>query len=354
MVPRCLGTPLDDYVNRPDSHYAYQVLTDQTKHVENGYTVYILNMTSQKWLTEKDSDRSIWWHYMAITVPDKLTITDTSFMYITGGSNTDGPPDPLGDEEVLMTSLFALGTGSIGAILKQVPNEHIRFYGDPKNKSRTEDGIIAYTWKHFIQYPTQPDWLLRNPMTKAAVRAMDTITDFAKKVSPQTNINKFMVAGASKRGWTTWTTAAVDKRVIACAPIVMDELNMVKNLHHHFRAYGGWTFAFSDYYEEDVTKNLDHPNTQGIADIVDPLTYKDRLTMPKMIISTGGDEFFLPDDSHYYYDQMEGITYLRITPNAEHSLILHYAQTVLNLRSFFLSVVENRKMPKMTWTRNEV
>lgn len=35
-----------------------------------------------------------------------------------------------------------------------------------------------------------------------------------------------MVAGASKRGWTTWTTAAVDKRVFAAIPIVMDLLNL--------------------------------------------------------------------------------------------------------------------------------
>lgn len=39
--------------------------------------------------------------------------------------------------------------------------------------------------------------------------------------------------------------------------------------------------------------------------------YKDRLTMPKYIITTGGDEFFLPDDSYYYLDQMLGDTYLR-------------------------------------------
>jgi PhoPQ-activated pathogenicity-related protein len=28
------------------------------------------------------------------------------------------------------------------------------------------------------------------------------------------------------KGWTTWTTAAVDKRVFAAIPIVMDLLNL--------------------------------------------------------------------------------------------------------------------------------
>ena len=87
------------------------------------------------------------------------------------------------------------------ADLKQIPNEHLRFYADPQNKSRTEDGIIAFTWRHFIVDPTKPEWLLRLPMTKAVVRAMDTITDFVNKTTGK-EITNYCVGGESKVSWT--------------------------------------------------------------------------------------------------------------------------------------------------------
>jgi PhoPQ-activated pathogenicity-related protein len=52
------------------------------------------------------------------------------------------------------------------------------------------------------------------------VRAMDTVTDYVNNKFGH-NITNFIVAGASKRGWTTWTTGAVDTRVIAIIPMVM-------------------------------------------------------------------------------------------------------------------------------------
>ena len=42
-------------------------------------------------------------------------------------------------------------------------------------------------------------------MTKAVVRAMDTVQDFSKNKF-NIEIKKFMTAGKSKRGWTTWTS----------------------------------------------------------------------------------------------------------------------------------------------------
>ena len=66
-------------------------------------------------------------------------------------------------------------------------------------------------------------------MTKASIRAMDAIQDFIEKTH-SVQIKEFLINGASKRGWTTWTTAAVDKgrRVRAAVPMVMDLLHMNK------------------------------------------------------------------------------------------------------------------------------
>jgi len=54
--------------------------------------------------------------------------------------------------------------------------------------------------------------------------------------------------------------------------------------------------------------------------IVEPLEYRDRLTMPKLIVNASGDQFFLPDSSRFYFDRLPGVKYLRCVPNADHSL----------------------------------
>ncbi|XP_052266499.1 autocrine proliferation repressor protein A-like isoform X3 [Dreissena polymorpha] len=225
LASEILATPLDDYVYRKDPAYKYDVIK---MYQMEGYTLYILNLTSQKWKPDFQS-QPVWWHYLSVTVPDKILIKGAGFLYITGGSNNDNPPS-LTDPCVQGTTHMATATGSIGACLTLVPNTPIVFKNDPAQKERWGDAIVAWTWKTFVeQKGVDPEILLTMPMTKASVRALDTISDLTKsKIGEKTD--RFVVAGKSKRGGISWMVGAVDKRVVAIVPIVMDLLNMQENI----------------------------------------------------------------------------------------------------------------------------
>ena len=89
----------------------------------------------------------------------------------------------------------------------------------PPVKDRTEDEVIAYTFDHFLNDTSDTEWPALLPMTKAAVKAMDMAQQFVPTIAFNQQINGFVVTGGSKRGWTTWLTAAVDDRVVAIAPM---------------------------------------------------------------------------------------------------------------------------------------
>lgn len=109
--------------------------------------------------------------------------------------------------------------------------------------------------------------------------------------------------------------------VSVCAQL--DELNFVKNIHHQWRAYGGWSFALKDYIAENITTEFDSENFAKAMSIVDPIAYTDILTMPKFIISTGGDEFLMPDNNDYYWSELQGEKHFHQFPNLEHTYVVH-------------------------------
>jgi len=353
-----IATALDDYVAKADSNYVW---TDTGKNFKGpGYTGHVLNMTSQQWLTPQDVDRSIWWHIVVVVIPEINSHPDKGALYLTGGDQNDGLPDGTGEDELLCIAL-ALFSEVTCTVVHHIPNEHIKFLAElPTPKERTEDGIIAYAWNHFLAHPDQPEWLPRLPMTKAAVRAMDCTYEFVKNISKiPVKKTQWIVAGASKRGWTTWTTGAVcaekcglyDHKAIGIIPIVMDALNFHTNVHHFWQALGGWTFALSDYYEQNFTRNIDHPNLPLMTAIIDPINYKDRLTMPKLVIDSTGDEFFMPDDNYYWWNQsLPGELHLLMVHNAEHSMVTGLPEVVQGASSFMNGILNQKARPSMTWT----
>ncbi|RME95392.1 MAG: hypothetical protein D6766_03440, partial [Verrucomicrobia bacterium] len=189
------------------------------------------------------------------------------------------------------------------------------------------------------------------PMTKAAVRAMDTLTAFcAGPDGGGLKVDRFMVAGGSKRGWTTWTTAAVDDRVVAITPIVIDMLNLVPSFKHHYQAYGFYAPAVGDYVRHGIMEWMDTPEFRRLLRIVEPYEYRERLTMPKLLINACGDQFFLPDSAQFYWSDLRGPKYLRYVPNADHSL--RDTDAWETLAAWQHAILNDVPMPKLTWRRD--
>jgi PhoPQ-activated pathogenicity-related protein len=333
-------TALDRYVAAPDPHYAWKVLRESSA---DGVTTTLLEMTSQRWLTEREVERPLWTHWITVVRPAKVT-SDVSLLYITGGSLDR--PAPARPPAWLVDA--ARDTGTVTAELRLVPNQPIVFMDDPARKPRTEDDFIAYTWDKFLRTGDEK-WPARLPMTKSAVRAMDAVAEFA--ASPQgggSQVRRFVVSGASKRGWTTWTTAAVDRRVVAIVPAVIDMLNLEPSFVHHYRAYGTWSDAVTDYVDQGIMDWMGTPEFRKLMKLVEPYEYRDRLTMPKLLLNAAGDEFFLPDSSQFYFDGLKGETHVRYVPNAAHAL--EKSDALETLHSFYAAVVSGRPRPEVRWT----
>lgn len=330
-------TALDEYIAKPDPNYAWKLV--KTTPGEGG-TAYVLELTSQQWLTEKEVNKPVWKHWLTVIKPASVA-SDTGLLFITGGSNERPAPDRL-DQNLVRV---ARETKSVVAELRMVPNQPLVFAGE--TKGRTEDSLIAYTWDKYMRTGDER-WPARLPMTKAAVRALDAVTAFcASEEGGKAKVEKFVVAGASKRGWTTWSTAAVDKRVVAIVPIVIDLLNVVPSFQHHYGAYGFWAPAVGDYEEMGIMNWMNTPEFAALMKIEEPYEYRDRLTMPKLVLNSAGDQFFLPDSTQFYWKDLKGKNYLRYVPNSDHSM--KDTDALASLLSFYDAVLRGKELPDYSW-----
>jgi PhoPQ-activated pathogenicity-related protein len=331
-------TALDRYIAAPDTNFAFHAVSTVTG---DHYKTYILEMTSQSWLTPAEVDRPLWKHWLLITKPDEVT-TPTALLFIGGGSNEKPAPKEADGSMVKI----ALATKSVVCELKMVPNQPLIFGAD--GKKRVEDDLIAYTWDKYMRTGDER-WPARLPMTKSAVRAMDTVTAFcAGADAGGLKVDSFVVAGGSKRGWTTWTTAAVDARVKAIVPCVIDLLNIEKSFKHHWEVYGFYAPAVKDYVEQGIMEWQGTREYRNLMKIEEPYEYRDRLTMPKFIINAAGDQFFLPDSSQFYFKDLPGVKYLRYIPNADHSL--KNSDAYETLAACYHAVLRQAPLPQFSWT----
>lgn len=225
--------------------------------------------------------------------------------------------------------------------LQSVPNQPLLFADDPNERS--EDEIIAYSWDKFLN-GGDDFWPVQLPMVKSVVACMDAVQQF------NPSVEHFVLTGGSKRGWTAWLTAAVDSRVVAVAPIVSDLLNMRRSFAHHWSCYGFWADALSPYEDLGIFDWFDTPRADELVNIVDPYAYRDRLTIPKFIITASGDDFFVHDSVQFYIDDLIGEAYIRTVPNTNHYLDGAFDMVFQNMVPYYDAFLRGVDRPYLSWS----
>ncbi len=314
---------LFSYVKAPDPAFHWQ-LVSKSKTL-NG-TIYHLSMVSQVW------EGITWKHHVELFYPKKVTFPGKATLLITGGN-----PDA---SDLMLGEMVANATGVPFAVLFEIPNQ-------PLFDGRSEDALIAYT---FVQYLHTGDanWPLLFPMVKSAVKAMDMLQAFSRTDLHQP-IKSFIVTGASKRGWTTWLTGAADPaRVIGIAPMVIEMLNLPAQMKHQLATWGSYSQEIEDYTKAGIQQQLGTPRGQVLAKMVDPYTYRDRLTMPKLIINGTNDPYWPQDAMNLYWNGLKGPKWVLYDPNSGHGLS-DKTRVLDTMVAFIKTVAAGKELPSLQW-----
>jgi PhoPQ-activated pathogenicity-related protein len=295
---------LAQYIAQPDPSYQWKIA--RSGRLDSGDYIELL-LTSQTW-------RGIpWKHQLFLFRPKRVdTTTQQAFLYIDGGRwnpEYETSEHPLPRQARIFTRLADSLHAPI-AIVRQVPFEPLF--------DRREDALIAYTFDRFLQ-TGEPDWPLLLPMVKSAVRAMDTLQTVAQE-QWHLPIERFTVAGASKRGWTSWLTAATDPRVAGVAPMVIDMLNLPEQIRLQRETFGGLSEQVQDYQDIDLPGRIDSDFGRQLLGMVDPYSYRARLVQPKLILLGTNDRYWPLDALSLYWRALAEPKRVLYVPNQGHGL----------------------------------
>jgi PhoPQ-activated pathogenicity-related protein len=312
------------YLHRPEPAARWDLVD---KKPMAGGTVYTLHLVSQVWHDIK------WEHSVVIYRPDKIAHPETC-----GLLNTGGNPSP---DQDMIGMQGAKAAGCPFAIIFNIPNQ-------PLFGGLTEDKIIAYTWKKFLATGDET-WPLHFPMAKAVIKAMDAIQAFTKH-EKQPPITGFLITGASKRGWTTWLVGASgDKRVKAIAPMVIDTLNLAAQVPHQLAMYGAPSEEVKDYTVAGLIDDIKTGRGKRLIELEDPYSYRDTLTMPKLIILGSNDPYWSQDSLNLYWDGLKGQKWILYNSNSGHDLANGVQRILTTLPQFLHAIAAGLAWPNWTW-----
>ncbi len=270
-----------------------------------------------------------WDHILFVCEPGNMLVRDVILLYITGGRSRS---------EALLGLTVATLAGLPVAVLGDVPNQPL--FG------LREDALIAHTFARYLE-EGDSDWPLIFPMVCSAHAAMEALAALAPELWGA-KLRGFVVAGASKRGWTAYLAAATaPQQVLGLVPIVFDFLNFPAQLSAQREALGGASPMLRDYTERGLTDLFEaSPHAVRLAWLVDPYSYRYALTMPKLVVVGSNDPYWTVDATSLYWPGLPDPKLLLVVPNAGHG-VLDFPRVLGSLAAFARLVALGEPLPKV-------
>jgi PhoPQ-activated pathogenicity-related protein len=323
---------LASYLAAPDASYAWR----EVKSSRLGATeITELALTSQTW-------RGIpWKHQLFLLRPATLDRSSRqAFLFIHGGRWRPEYEQGLTElpREARIFARLAEEMRAPVAVLRQVPFQPLF--------DRREDALIAFTFDHYLA-SGETDWPLLLPMVKSAARAMDTVQAFARD-RWQLSLDAFTVAGASKRGWTSWLTAAVDPRVAGLAPMVIDMLNIPAQIELQRATFGALSEQVQDYVAIDLPGRVGTERGRNLMAMVDPYSYRAALDQSKLILLGTNDRYWPLDALKIYWDELPEPKSVLYVPNAGHS-VHDLDRLIGGLVAVHRYSANGKRLPAVSW-----
>jgi PhoPQ-activated pathogenicity-related protein len=324
---------LAKYVAQPDPSYHWDIV--QSGRVGSGEYIEAI-LTSQTWHDVP------WKHQLFLFKPKKMDPgTKQAFLYIDGGRWNPEYETSAGQSLPKQAAIFTKLADSLHAplgIVRQVPFQPMF--------DRREDALIAYTFQRYFE-SGDVDWPLLLPMVKSAVRAMDAVQTIADQ-QWHLPIERFTVAGASKRGWTSWLTTATDPRVAAVAPMVIDMLNLPAQIPLQKETFGALSEQVKDYENIDLPGHIDSERGRKLVSMVDPYSYRASLAQPKLILLGTNDHYWPLDALSLYWPGLAEPKRVLYVPNQGHGM-RDVDRLIGALSAVHRYSVKGQPLPSVTW-----
>jgi PhoPQ-activated pathogenicity-related protein len=127
-------------------------------------------------------------------------------------------------------------------------------------------------------------------------------------------------------------------------------------MRYQLESWGKFSEQIDDYSRKGLIKTKDgeeSPREAALRTMMDPWTYRERLSIPKLIVNGTNDRYWVVDAAKNYYGELTGPKNVLEIPNAGHGLDGGRDKVTATIAVLFRRVASGTSLPKLEWTFTE-